>query len=169
MREICNKALEIFKGREEALKKIEDYTIKDIEDNNKNVEDYVSSILDIFNASNCEEELCVLVWKVRLERKNKMLEVKVSFSYNEQTTDTEFVDESCLEPQSSFVAFRCNERVKKAMQELNELEIQANMILPIHKYFRQNLKEYFEVKSNPNYIIIEMKKPSICEREEFEE
>lgn len=86
MSEIGDIASKILNNREEKLKLIEERKKQKDEDHKKRLEHYVKQILNVFEASNQEENSDLLVWKVQVEYlRCQKFKCSVSFS----TTDEE--------------------------------------------------------------------------------
>lgn len=81
MSEIGDFAVKIFENRKEKLKTIEERKRLSDENYKKRVEHYAKFILDVFDASNLEENSDLLVWRVKVEHLScETLKCSVSFS-----------------------------------------------------------------------------------------
>lgn len=139
MSEIGDFAVKVFENRKEKLKTIEERKRVRDENYRKRVEQYAKLIIDVFDASNLEENSDLLVWKVEVKYSGyKTLNCSVSFS-NEVEGSWQNID--------NMERWEYYERVKRVIEAIKRVEspdYDAVLIKDIYEFLEQNISSSYD-------------------------
>lgn len=139
MSEIGDFAVKVFENRKEKLKTIEERKRLSDENYKKRVEHYAKLILDVFDASNIEENSDLLVWRVEVEHLScEKLKCSVSFS---NTGETNWQNVANME------RWEYSEKVKRvigAMRIVEACEPAPVIVKDIYEYLTQNILSSYD-------------------------
>lgn len=163
--ELKDRGVEVFEARKEKMKQIQKKKKEDEENYKKKVEHYAACILNVFDASNLEENSDILVWRIKIMHLDtEEIKCEVDFNPND-VEEREFWEIRDLKK------WEHHDKVQKVMtlmQTIEAFECTPTIVQDIRVFLRTHLDEdkySFLLDGEEDYFIISMNEPTISEEE----
>lgn len=161
--ELKDRGSEVFEARKEKMKQILNKKKEDEENYKKKVEHYGNCILNVFDASNLEQDSDILVWRIRILHLSSKIKCEVDFTPKDDE-ERNFLELKELEK------WEYNKKAKNvmaAMRTIEAFECTPTIVKDIGEFLKEHLdEEKYSIVLNEVYeLIISMNEPTISEEE----
>ena len=161
--ELKDRGLEVYEARKEKMKQIQKKKKEDEENYKKKLEHYGKCILNVFNASNLEQDSDILVWSINVKHlASEKIQCKVDFA-------PEGAEERMLFGLEELKKWENSDKVEKViatMQVIEAFESTPTIVKDIGEFLFENLDANYRISFNEaDEFNIFMGKPTISEEE----
>ena len=162
--ELKDRGMEVFEARKEKMKQIQKKKKEEEENYKKKVEHYGNCILDVFDASNLEQDSDILVWRISVcHLASEKIQCKVDFTSKD-------AEERRLWGLEELEKWEHPDKAKKviaAMRTIEAFECTPTIVKDIGEFLKEHLDEekYSIVLNVVDELIIAMNEPTISEEE----